>query len=132
MTSNTEAHNPTNEKNILSSGSTQGQNSTDAKLIIRKIGGTKVFKSPESLKGQPLRAIQHPRLHFERGGDKTEENIYLDHGSTVSHVNVSSSADVSELRALIKTTYPELNGCRVFYISVGQMMHFKIERKLQV
>jgi hypothetical protein len=98
----------------------------------RKIGDPKDFFFSESRKGQPSQPTAHPRLRIQIDRDSKTENIFLDQSSTVSHITVSSSSEESELEKLVTASYPGLCGSYVFYLSVGQMKHFKIEMKPQV
>ncbi len=94
---------------------------------MRKIGDTTKLPSSESILGQPSR---HPRLLIEYSTNKDKvDYIYFDENRKVSHVTVSPSSDESKLKEVVKAAYPGLSGSYVFYLSVGQMKHFKIEMK---
>ncbi len=75
----------------------------------------------------------HPRLRVERSGGKGSkaENIYIDKESMIDHVTIHPSAEEHDLRIRISAA-KLCHVKRLFYISVGQMKHFKIEIKLQV
>jgi hypothetical protein len=55
------------------------------------------------------------------------ETISFDRSKEIFHVNVPPSAEESHLRNVVKEKHPTWTGSRVYYMSVGQMKHFKIE-----